>query len=74
MQDLACPDRADHSLQYRSSITHVSDQGMLRERQGFGVDTPDSHCQECGDTSIAATIHRAPLEPTAEKIGHIHND
>jgi hypothetical protein len=30
---------------------------VLRERQRFGVDAPDAHGQECGDPSIATTIH-----------------
>ena len=71
MEDLACPDRADHSVQHRPAITDVSDLGMLRKGHGLGVDTPDAHRQECGDTSTATTIHKPRLNPTAEKVRHI---
>ena len=54
-------DRANHSLQHRSTITDVSDLGILCEGQGFGIDTPDAHRQECGHASIATTIHRTPF-------------
>jgi hypothetical protein len=71
MDDPACPDRADESLQHCTTITDVSDLSVLREGHGLGIYTPDAHRQECGDTSIATTIHWAPLEPTPEKIWHI---
>jgi hypothetical protein len=57
MENHARFDRADHSLQDRSSITDVSDLGMLGEWHGSGVHTPDTNREKCGDTSIAATIH-----------------
>jgi hypothetical protein len=74
VENLACLHRANHSVQHGSMIADVSDLGMLRERHGLGVDTPDTHRQECGDTSIAATIHKAPLSPTPKKIWHVHSD
>jgi hypothetical protein len=59
MEDRACPDRADHTLQNRSPITNVSDLGMLCEGQRLGVDTPDAHRQKRSNASIATTIHMA---------------
>jgi hypothetical protein len=58
VENLACLDRADHSVQHRASIADVSDLRVLRKRHGAGVDTPDAHRQECGNPSIAATIHK----------------
>jgi hypothetical protein len=60
MKNLASLHRANHPLQHGAVIAYVSDLGMLREGHGLGVDTPDTHGQECGDTSIATTIHKAP--------------
>jgi hypothetical protein len=57
MKDRACLNRADHSLQHRSLITDVSDLGVLGKRHRLSVNTPDTHRQECSDTSIPATIH-----------------
>lgn len=57
MKSCARSNRAGHSPQHGSPITDVSDLGVLRERQRFGVDAPDAHGQECGDPSIATTIH-----------------
>jgi hypothetical protein len=57
MEDLALFDQANHSLQHGSTIADVSNLDMLSEGHGFSVDSPDSHSQECGHTSIATTIH-----------------
>jgi hypothetical protein len=73
VEDRAGPDWTDHSMQHRSAIADVSDLSMLREGHGLGIDTPDAHRQECGDTSIATTIHRTRLNSTPEKVRHIHD-
>jgi hypothetical protein len=62
MENLTCLDRANHPVQHGASIADVSDLRVLREGHGTGIDTPDAHRQECGDTSIATTIHMGSLE------------
>jgi len=74
MKNRASPDRTDHSMQYRSLLTDVSDLGVLGEGHGLGVNTPDTHRQECGDTSIATTIHICCVERTHAMVWHEESD
>ena len=74
MENRPCPDRADHSVQHRSSIADVSDLGVLREGHRLSVDTPDAHRQECGNTSIATTIHMRSLEWAHGMVWHGESD
>lgn len=64
VEDLACPDWPDNSLQDGSPIADVSDLRMLREGHGPRVNAPDAYSKQRSDTSIATTIHRTSFSPT----------